>query len=247
MKKNTLLGLLLFAVSCSNDNNNVLQRLNEAPATVREVQGANGLFVFELPNNSNGLYSAYIVPSPALPAEYKEDGLSVLISGDVTNNFVAIDGYISEDKGNTITLDGLYNTVEIRTMSVQDQNLVKYIKTILGGCNTDATENLRSSDLQEDKVSFYATTDSIRVFVGINYTCSAPFETRCIIENNTVRMYITDVCEDASSCYDRCDCYYTFEFIFERTGKINYKYVVELISPMEGKSKILSEGNLETN
>ena len=109
--------LLLFAVSCSNDNNNVLQRLNEAPATVREVQGANSLFVLELANNSNGLYSEYIVPSSALSAEYKEDGLSVLISGDVTNNSVAIDGYISEDKGNTVTLNGLYNTVEVTAMN----------------------------------------------------------------------------------------------------------------------------------
>ena len=109
--------LLLSAVSCSNDNSKVLQRLNEAPATVREIQGANNLFVIELANNTNGLYSEYIVPSSALSAEYKEDGLSVLISGDVTNNFVAIDGYVSEGKGNTVTLNGLYNTVEITTMS----------------------------------------------------------------------------------------------------------------------------------
>ena len=109
--------LLLSAVSCSNDNSNVLQRLNEAPATVREVQGANSLFVLELANNTNGLYSTYVVPSPALPAEYKEDGLSVLISGDVTNNSVAIDGYISENEENTVTLNGLYNTVEVTAMN----------------------------------------------------------------------------------------------------------------------------------
>ena len=70
----------------------------------------------ELANNSNGLYSAYVVPSATLPAEYKEDGLSVLISGDVTNNSVAIDGYISESEGNAVTLNGLYNTVEVTAM-----------------------------------------------------------------------------------------------------------------------------------
>ena len=113
--------LLLSAVSCSNDNNNVLQRLNEAPATVREVQGANSLFVLELANNTNGLYGAYVVPSTALLAEYKEDGLSVLISGNVTNNYAAIDGYISEGKGNTVTIDGLYNTVEVTAMSKNDE------------------------------------------------------------------------------------------------------------------------------
>jgi hypothetical protein len=108
--------LLVFAVSCSNDNN-IVQKLTQAPAIVREVKGANDLFVFDLQNSNNGLYSQYIVPSAALPADYKQDGLPVLISGDVTNNSVAIDGYISESKGNNITLSGKYNTVEVTTMS----------------------------------------------------------------------------------------------------------------------------------
>ena len=136
MKKVIIFTLgLLFVASCSNDNDNIVKRLAQEPATVREVKGANNLFVFELPNNDNGLYSQYVVPSGALPAEYKEDGLQVFISGDVTSNYVAIDGYISESKENyselcahcdsvvniTINLNGNYNIFELRTM-VADEN-----------------------------------------------------------------------------------------------------------------------------
>ena len=123
------------------------------------------------------------------------------------------------------------------------QDLLKYVRTVLGGCNIDAIPTLRSGNSQDDEVTIYITTDSIRVFVGIHYTCSAPFDTQCAIEKNTIRMYITDVCHDILSCYSRCDCYYTFEFQFERKDKINYNYIVELVSPLEGKSRILSEGN----
>ena len=122
MKKIIIFTLgLLLAASCSKDNGNIVKRLNNAPAIIREVKGTNGLFVFELSNNDNGLYSQYVVPNGTLPAEYKEDGLSVFISGDVTSNYVAIDGYISENqnKGNTITLNGNYNAIELRTMYEQ--------------------------------------------------------------------------------------------------------------------------------
>ena len=103
--------LLLFAVSCSNDNSNVLQRLNEELAIVREVKGTNDLFVFDMLSNNTNLYSSYIIPSNALPVEYKQDGLPVLISGDITNNTVAVNGYVVEAKGNSINLDGKYNTL----------------------------------------------------------------------------------------------------------------------------------------
>ena len=117
IKTFSILLTLLVVSACSNDNNNVLQRLNDEPAIVREVKGANNLFVFDLLNYNNSLYSSYIVPSNALPVEYKEDGLSVIISGDVTTNSLAIDGYISEGKGNSVILGGKYNMFELITMS----------------------------------------------------------------------------------------------------------------------------------
>ena len=117
--KNFKILLFLFVVACSNDNN-IVQRLAQEPAIVREVKGANNLFVLDLQNANSGLCSSYIVPNTTLPADYKKDGLPVFISGDVTSNFVAVDGYISENDGNTITLNGKYNKVELTTMNVKD-------------------------------------------------------------------------------------------------------------------------------
>ena len=117
MNKIKLLLLLLLVAACSNDNNNIVQRLAQEPAIVREVKGANNLFVLDLQNENNGLYSSYIVPSATLPFDYQKDGLPVIVSGVVTKDVVAVDGYISENKENTVTLNGQYNVVEITTMS----------------------------------------------------------------------------------------------------------------------------------
>jgi len=122
---------------------------------------------------------------------------------------------------------------------------LRYVKTVLGGCNTDEDLRSGSDDTQKDEVIIYTSTDSIRVFVTLNYYCGVPFETHCKIENNTIKMYITDVCEDKETCYARCYCNYTFDFQFQRKGEINYEYIVEFISPLEGMSKILSEGKIE--
>ena len=126
------------------------------------------------------------------------------------------------------------------------ENDVRYVKTVLGGCNQKTDEDLKSrnDDSQEDEVIISTSADSIHVFVKLKYYCATPFETQCKIENNTIKMYITDVCENAD-CYARCYCDYTFDFQFERKGEINYNYIVELISPLEGRSKILSEGKIE--
>ena len=111
-----LLSVLMFvAASCSKDNNDVLKRMELA--VVREIKGANNLFVLDLQNAGNSLHSRYVVPGATLPAEYKEDGLFVFISGDVTNNSIAVDGYITESEDNTISLSGRYNTFEIKTIS----------------------------------------------------------------------------------------------------------------------------------
>ena len=117
--------MLLFVVACSKDNN-IVQRLAQEPAIVREVKGASNLFVFDLLNENNGLYSSYIVPSTALPAEYKQDGLYVVISGDVTSNSIAIDSYIADDDGNSITLNSRYNNFELTDISLYRGGDVAY-------------------------------------------------------------------------------------------------------------------------
>ena len=122
---------------------------------------------------------------------------------------------------------------------------IQHVKTELGGCNINAGLRSESDDPRKDEVIISTTKDSVHVSVGINYYCSTPFDTQCTIQNDTIKMYVTDICGDFSVCYAKCYCYYTFDFQFERKSETNYNYVVELISPLEGKSKILSEGKIE--
>ena len=139
----------------------------------------------------------------------------------------------------------ILNIFEKSILYEYDLETIRHVKTVLGGCNNDDGLRSGNGDSQEDEVIVYTSIDSVRVFVGFNYYCAAPFETQCTIKNDTIRMYITDICQDPPSCYARCDCYYTFEFQFERKGDVDYQYIVELVSPIEGRSKILSEGKVE--
>ena len=165
-------------------------------------------------------------------------------------NKAAIGRYliVKESNGNLLEVSaindiGPEDSVDWRVFYPGWDNIL-HVKTVLGGCNTDSGFRSESNDSQEDEVIISSSTDSVCVFVGLNYICAAPFETKCIIQNDTIKMYITDICGDFSVCYAKCLCYYTFDFQFARKGEINYKYIVELVSPLEGKSKILSEGEL---
>jgi hypothetical protein len=129
---------------------------------------------------------------------------------------------------------------------------ISHVATVCGGCNANAvaadkSDVLGGLDAENDTVIISSMADSVSVFVGLNYDCSAPFETECKVENGNVIMSIKDACEAPPSCYDRCSCYYTFDFKFKRLGKqeeANYKYKILLVNPREAAPKIISEGNL---
>jgi len=131
---------------------------------------------------------------------------------------------------------------------------LRLVETELGGCNLEgvlknAVENEDSeiNDFEEDKVIVTITNESVRVFVGFNYTCKGiPFETKNETIGDVLCMYIIDTCGDGD-CYHRCPCYYTFNFIFSREGTktVNQKYKIVLIDPRKEEHVILSEGVIE--
>ena len=117
---------------------------------------------------------------------------------------------------------------------------VQYLTTILGGCNNEfATRNY--SEETDTVVISIADDNNIHVFVGKNYTCkSVPFETRCEIIDDVIVMYIIDV----GGIYYRCDCYYTFDFVFKQ-GELNQKYKIILIDPRKETPEIIEENNFQ--
>ncbi|MDR1119505.1 MAG: T9SS type A sorting domain-containing protein [Dysgonamonadaceae bacterium] len=130
---------------------------------------------------------------------------------------------------------------EAKGVMPENEAEIKFFTTVLGGCNDWAA--LRNDD-QSDKDTVVISTiaDSIHVFVRHNYICSAPFKTECEIKDDSIFMYIIDTCEKPFSCYDRCDCYYTFDFKFVRQGDKNYPYKIVLSDPRENEPLTISEG-----
>jgi hypothetical protein len=119
---------------------------------------------------------------------------------------------------------------EAKGVTSKNEAEIKFVTTVMGGCN-DKKAALRDDDQpNKDMVVISTIADSVYVFVGHNYICSAPFKAECEIKNDSVFMYIIDTCEEPFSCYDRCDCYYTFDFKFVRQGDKNHPYKIVLLT-----------------
>ena len=127
--------------------------------------------------------------------------------------------------------------------------MITYLKTNLGGCNNQDSENIkRASDDYADSVGIdIINEDTLKVFVGLNYICCAPFFSETEIVNDTIIMTISDTC--SSSCYCRCYCYYTWDFLFTDFEEKEYSYKIILNNPREEESILFREGtfNLTDN
>jgi hypothetical protein len=145
----------------------------------------------------------------------------------------------------TLLIGGLFFFVSCENKENNDIANIKYITTTLGGCNNEV--GLRSDVFDKDTVIISKDKETIQVFVSHNYICGAPFKTECEIKNDSIFMYIIDTCEDPPSCYQRCDCFYTFDFKFTYQGENKYKYKIVLFDPRETESKTISTGLLKFN
>jgi hypothetical protein len=121
---------------------------------------------------------------------------------------------------------------------------LQHIHTELGGCNTNIALRSAVSETEEDAINITVSKDKIHVFVGLNYICkTVPFETRVEIVDDVMFMYLKDIGGD----YERCECYYTFDFVFQWQGTLNQKYKIVLVDPREENHVIISEGTIVEN
>ena len=121
---------------------------------------------------------------------------------------------------------------------------LQYVTTELGGCNVSTALRSSVSDTEEDAINITVSKDGVNVCVGLNYICkTVPFETQVEIIDDVVFMYLKDVGGD----YNRCMCYYTFDFVFQWQGTLNQKYKIVLIDPREENHVVLSEGTIVEN
>jgi hypothetical protein len=114
----------LFFIACNKnakeDSDLIIKTLNNEPAIVREITfaGANvkKLFVLELRDNYDGLYSSLVIPNNALPAEYQKNELPVILNGNVINRTIVVDDYILDTTGNSQPFKYEYNQIELTTI-----------------------------------------------------------------------------------------------------------------------------------
>jgi len=123
---------------------------------------------------------------------------------------------------------------------------ISYIKSIPGGCNGQDFSDLKGAVEDEaDTVIFTLQNDTLDVFVGINYICCAPFLSEATITNDSILMIVTDTCPDPySSCYCRCICYYTWDFLFTDLENKEYFFKIILNDPREDNPIVFKQGTL---
>src|SRR4030042_4565355 len=121
---------------------------------------------------------------------------------------------------------------------------VDHVKTVLGGCNGQSFDGKKSTGVDEkDTLQFFIRNDTLNVFVGINYICCAPFETSFKQSADSLFFTITDTCPfPYESCYCRCMCYYTFNFMFDSFAKKEYYFRITISDPQQDKPYVFREG-----
>ena len=120
-----------------------------------------------------------------------------------------------------------------------------FIESLPGGCNGVEFGQIKSLMEGPDTVYFDVKNDTLAAFVGINYICCAPFATETYISNDSIFMTIKDTCPDPMSCYCKCMCYYSWDFLFSEIEEKEYYYQVVLIDPRQDGPQVLREGVLD--
>ena len=128
-------------------------------------------------------------------------------------------------------------------LPAKENTPIHYLKSSLGGCNNKTEGNIEQGEEKNDTVIIRLSTDTINIFVGLNYICCAPFLTNCDIKNDSIFISISDTCPNPyQECYCRCDCYYTFDYYFDNISSNKYYWQIILSDPREENDTIFDMG-----
>jgi len=127
---------------------------------------------------------------------------------------------------------------------------IRFVKSEPGGCNLEDPDVLatRDSSLSEeqDTLLFTIINDTLDAYVGINYICCAPFTSETMISNDSIFITISDTCSiPYQTCYCRCMCYYTWDFLFVDFENKEYYFKIVLYDPREEDPIVFKEGILD--
>jgi hypothetical protein len=88
--------------------------------------------------------------------------------------------------------------------------------------------------------------DTLKVFLGLNHICCAPFTAEYQIIQDTLMLAVRDTCPPPyTTCYCWCYCYYTFTWKFLGAGDDLNHLRVELYDPRVDTVVVLYREELE--
>jgi hypothetical protein len=124
-----------------------------------------------------------------------------------------------------------------------------FIDTELGGCHETDFSNLKNTEYgQADTVVFTVTNDTLDIFIGLNYICCAPFSYQTTISNDLITISINDICQaNDGTCYCKCTCYYTWNFMFTGSLEKEYQYKIILNDPRKDAPVLIEEESIIFN
>ncbi len=127
-----------------------------------------------------------------------------------------------------------------------DQNTseLKYLNTVYGGCNSTARQTITEfvCDFKNDTIYYSVTGEILKITIGLNYICCAPFGLHQYQENQNLFITLYDSCgQTGSPCHCKCVCYYDFDTYFSNYLHDTYYLKVYLHDPQQTADSLIHD------
>ena len=138
----------------------------------------------------------------------------------------------------------LYCTKDSSSTDQENEKILTYLTTKYGGCNGQTSFNKAAlrSYIENDTVFYTIIEDTLRISIGQNYICCAPFEVLSNQDDNHLKITLNDTCPAPYfPCYCRCICYYEFEVNYLNYQGGLYYLSIYLYDPRQAADSLIHE------